>query len=575
MNAVKPRVVASELREAVASVRPHMVRAMWFSVFTSLLVLTPSWYMLQVYDRVVNSRSLMTLAMLTVVALAAFWVMELVEWSRAQVMHQAALKLDAALSSRVFRAVFDANLHRHPAGNVQPLQDLRTVTGFLHSPAFMALMEAPLTPIFLLLLFAISPWVGVAAILGALVQVLITWLNERATRGPLTQANQTAVRAQQYADGTLRNAQVIEAMGMIQAVHSSWIAQQYKMLLLQAKASEKAGMYSATSRCFQQFLSSLLLGLSAWLLLHDQLNGGGSMLIVSSILGGRMLAPLVQVVAQWAGVVAARNAWKRLEGLLTDIPAPEAAMALPAPHGAVVVEGVVAAAPGTQSQILRGVSFSLEPGQVLAVVGPSACGKTSLARLLVGVWPSLAGKVRLDGVDVFSWNKTELGPHIGYLPQGVELFEGTLAENIARFGEVNMAQVHAAAQLVGMHEAILALPDGYETQIGRYGSMLSGGQRQRVALARALYGSPAFVVLDEPNSNLDEEGEAALARAVVQMKQRGTTLVVITHRTSILSVVDKMLVMRDGTTQAYGPRNEVLAALRKSAQAAQQAAAVA
>ena len=296
------------------------------------------------------------------------------------------------------------------------------------------------------------------------------------------------------------------------------------------------------------------------------------MLVVASILGGRMLAPLVQVISQWQGVVNVRDAWARLDTLLAAVPAKSPGMPLPAPTGTLQVEQLVAGAPGNPSPILRGIAFALNPGEALAVVGPSASGKTTLARMLVGLWPAAAGKVRLDGADVHTWDKGELGPYLGYLPQGIELFEGSLAENIARFGDVDMVKVEAAARAVGLHDFIQSLPQGYESAVGPDGARLSGGQRQRVGLARALYGDPVFVVLDEPNSSLDEIGDAALARAIAEAKSRGTTFVVMTHRTSILAVADKMLVLRDGQQQAFGPRDDVLAALQKASQQAAQAA---
>ena len=319
-------------------------------------------------------------------------------------------------------------------------------------------------------------------------------------------------------------------------------------------------------------MGSALLGLGGWLVLQNTLAGGAGMMIVASVLGGRMLAPVVLAVSQWRAVVNVRDAWRRLDGLLAAVPEPAESMSLPAPRGVLQVEQIVAAAPGSNAPILRGVAFALAPGEVLGVVGPSASGKTTLARVLIGLWPSMGGKVRLDGADVFAWNKLELGPHLGYLPQGVELLDGTLAENIARFGEVDRAKVEAAARLVGLHDFILALPQGYDSPVGPGGAILSGGQRQRVALARALYGDPVFVVLDEPNSSLDEAGDAALLQAIAQMKARGTTFVVMTHRVSVLGVADKMLVLRDGTQQAFGPRDQVLAALNQANQSAAQQA---
>jgi ATP-binding cassette subfamily C exporter for protease/lipase len=570
---MKQKQQPSELREAIVSLRPFFVRSGWFSLVCSLLVLAPSGYMLEVYDRVVNSRSHTTLVMLTLLVLGAYVVMEVLEWARSEVMRAASVELDSKMSVRIFNAIFEANLRRLPGGTQQPLNDFRQVRDFLYSPVLLALLESPVSLVMMVLLLLISPVLGWSALAFALLQTLVAWLNERSTQPPLMQANRAAIEAQQYADNTLRNAEVIESMGMLRDTHRRWLLKQRDFLDLQALASERAGGYQAISKLLQNTLSSLLLGLGCWLLLRNELNGGGGMMIVASILGGRMLAPLVQVVSQWQTVVNARDAWTRLDGLLTAVPARPPGMALPAPRGALQVEQLVAAAPGNPLPILRGVQFALAPGEVLAVVGPSAAGKTTLARLLVGLWPAQGGKVRLDGADIHTWNKAELGAHLGYLPQGVELFEGTLAENIARVAEVEPAKVEAAARAVGLHEFILSLPLGYDSPVGPEGARLSGGQRQRVGLARALYGDPVFVVLDEPNSSLDEEGDAALARAIQESKARGTTFVVMTHRTSVLAVADKMLVLRDGLQQAFGPRDEVLAALHQAQQPAQQPAA--
>lgn len=568
-----PNASPSELRAALAELRPYFVRAGWFSLFSSLLILAPSGYMLEVYDRVVNSRSHMTLWMLTVLVLGAYVLMEVLEWVRGEVMRAASVALDERMRERVFHAIFDANLRRLPGGTQQPLNDFRQIREFLYSPAVLSAMEIPMSLVLLVLLFLISPVLGWCSLAFAVVLVFVGWLNERSTKPRLMEANRVAIAAQQYADGSLRNAQVIESMGMLRDIHARWLRRQRQFLNLQAGASESAGGFQAVSKLLQNTLSSLLLGLSAWLLLHNSLNGGAGMLIIGSMFGGRVLAPLVQAVAQWQQVVNVRDAWVRLSQLLAAVPPRLAGMPLPAPRGILQVEQLVAGAPGSNASILRGVSFQLAPGEVLAVVGPSASGKTTLARLLVGLWAAAAGKVRLDGADVHTWNKVELGPHIGYLPQGVELFDGTLAENIARFGAVDRAKVEAAARAVGLHDFIMALPQGYDSPVGQEGAMLSGGQRQRVGLARALYGEPVFVVLDEPNSSLDEEGDAALAMAIRTLKVRGTTFVVMTHRTSVLSVSDRMMVLRDGQVQAFGPRDEVLAALQKAAQQVSQPAA--
>ena len=561
---MNPERNTSELRRAMDELKPYFQRAVGLSVVASLLVLMPSAYMLEVYDRVVNSRSHMTLAMLTLLVLAVFVVMEVLDWARGQLMHQASLALDQSLSGRVFNAIFEANRKRLPGGSPQPMNDFRTVREFLNSPVLIACMEAPVSLVFLIFIFAMSPLLGWSSVAAAVVQTFIAWLNQRSTQPPLLAANRSAIAAQQYADGSLRNAQVIESMGMLKDIHRRWIEKQREFLNLQAQASDAGGAFQAASKFLQNTTSSLLLGLGAWLLLRNELNGGSAMMIIASILGGRVLAPLVQIVSQWQAVVNVRDAWDRLDQLLQALPVRPPTMALPAPHGNLAVETVIAGAPGSQLPILKGIAFALQAGEVLAVVGPSASGKTTLARVLVGLWPNLSGKVRLDGVDVFTWDKAELGPYLGYLPQGVELFDGTLAENIARFGDIEQVKVEAAARAVGLHESIMALPQGYDSPVGRDGAMLSGGQRQRVGLARAIYGDPMFVVLDEPNSSLDEAGDAALANAIMQLKNRGTTLVIMTHRASVLAVADKMLVLHEGQSRAFGPRDEVLAALAKA-----------
>ena len=562
----------SELRAVVLAFKPHYWRAFFFALMGALLVLVPTVYMFEVYGRVVNSRSHMTLAMLTLGVVLAYVVMEVLDWARSETLREAGVLFDRRMAPRVFQAMYENNLRRLGPTSVQPMNDLRTLRDFFPHPVVGAVMESPISLVFMVILFMANPLLGWSAVAGAVVQVLLAWLNERSTNPPLVQANRAAIGAQQYIDGSLRNAEVIEAMGMLKHIHRRWMDKQRDFLNLQAQASDKGGAFQAGSKFVQTVMGSALLGLGAWLVLQNTLAGGAGMMIVASVLGGRMLAPVVLAVSQWRAVVNVRDAWRRLDGLLAAVPEPAESMSLPAPRGVLQVEQIVAAAPGSNAPILRGVAFALAPGEVLGVVGPSASGKTTLARVLIGLWPSMGGKVRLDGADVFAWNKLELGPHLGYLPQGVELLDGTLAENIARFGEVDRAKVEAAARLVGLHDFILALPQGYDSPVGPGGAILSGGQRQRVALARALYGDPVFVVLDEPNSSLDEAGDAALLQAIAQMKARGTTFVVMTHRVSVLGVADKMLVLRDGTQQAFGPRDQVLAALNQANQSAAQQA---
>jgi ATP-binding cassette subfamily C exporter for protease/lipase len=528
------------------------------------MVLAPSAYMLEVYDRVVNSRNPFTLLMLTLAVMGAYGLMEVLEWSRAHLLQHAGKRLDEKLRDRIVAAIFQAHFKKLQGGSLQPLHDLRALREFLGSTPFLAILEAPVSLVFLLLVFAINPLLGWCALVGALLQLTIGGLNERSTQPPLLAANRSAMAAQQYAGSSLRNAQVIESMGLLRNIHRRWMLLQREFLSLQAQASNLAGGYQALTKLVQTALGSLLLGLGAWLLLHSNLNGGGGMMMVASILGGRVLTPLVQIVTQWRLVVNVRDAWQRLDDLLTAVPVKPATMALPAPRGRLQVENLAAVAPVTGVAIFRNVSFVLTPGEVLAVIGPSASGKTTLARLMVGLWPAAYGQVRLDGADVFTWDKAELGPHLGYLPQGVELLDGTLSDNIARFGDAAPAKVMAAAEAVGLHEFIMSLPQGYQSQVGSEGAMLSGGQRQRVALARAIYADPTLVVLDEPNSSLDEAGDIALVDAIRALKARGTTFVIMTHRTHVLAVVDKLLLLQDGLMQAYGPRDDVLAALKKT-----------
>ena len=552
----------SELRDALLAQKPIFRNAAFFSFFTNLLVMVPTLYMLQVYDRVVNSRSVMTLALLTLLAIGLYVVMEILEWVRQEILQSAGRNFDARVSERVFDSVFEANLRRIPGTSVQALNDLRTLREFLSSPALLALMDVPLSMLYVLAIFMINTTMGYMSIVGALLQVGLAYLTERSTQPPLTAANRSSIDAQNYASGSLKNAQVIEAMGMLGNIHGRWMKKQRQFLSAQAAASDAAGTYSSLAKFVQLAQSSLLLGAGCWLIINRMFPGGGGLMVVASILGGRVLAPVSQVIGMWKYVVNARDAYFRLDNLLTALPARQPGMSLPPPKGLLSVEAVTAAAPNSNVPIIRGASFVVPAGKAVAVVGPSASGKTTLARLIVGVWPAAGGKVRLDGVDIFPWNKAELGQYVGYLPQDVELFDGTLAENIARFGHVDMERVEAAARAVGVHETIVALPQGYESAIGEDGCFLSGGQRQRVGLARAIYGNPRLLVLDEPNSSLDEAGEQALVKTLLALKAQGTTILVITHRTSVLEAVDLMLLMVEGQVKAYGLRDEVLAALQ-------------
>jgi len=548
------------LDDAIRLLFPALKKTLFFSIFTNILVLTPSWYMLEVYDRVVNSRNFTTLAMITILVIVSYLLLEVLEWVRRQSMYEAGLQLDRQLREQVFHATFAERLQSGSGVGVLYLKDLKTIRDFLPSSAFLSFIDVPFALLVLVLLFLMDPLLGWFALGGACVQFMIGFFNERRIREPLEKANRNAMVSQSYANGVIRNAQVIESMGMLGHIHERWIERQRDFLYQQADASDHAGTNAALSKLVQGLMSSMLLGFGCFLSLKGELGGSG--MIVASILGGRVLAPLVQLVAGWRQIENTREAYVRLDRVLSSYPLPEESMSLPAPTGALLVEGVVAGPPKTNLQVLKGVSFRLVPGASLAVVGPSASGKTTLARLLVGIWPAINGKVRLDGSDIYSWNKNELGQYIGYLPQNVELFEGTIAENIARFGKPDPEKVLLACRMVGLEGLISSFPKGYETPVGDDGAYLSGGERQRVALARAIYGMPKFVVLDEPNSSLDESGDAALLNTLMQLKAQECTVIVITHRKNVLAAIDYMLVLVDGQIQKSGRCEEVLAAMQ-------------
>lgn len=553
----------SIIREELGKLSSYFKHTVFFSLFTNLLVLAPTWYMLEVYDRVIYSQNHKTLLMLTILVIAMYVVLEFLEWIRSRIMHEASEKFDGALNERVFNSIFQAKLRQIPGGTAQAIADLKTIQDAVSSPALMGLIDMPFALLTLILIFAINNTMGWFAVFGALVLGVIAYVNHRHVQPPLTLANRHAIQAQNYSNNAIRNAQVIEAMGMLHRIHAKWMEKQVAFLKMQALASDRAGINSALSKFVQTMQGSILLGLGCWLTLQGELAMGGSMMIVGSILGGRVLTPFITIVSQWRILGNAQDAVQRLDQFLKAFPEPQPAMPLPQPEGNLSVEGAVAAPPNSQVAILKGITFRLPAGQSLAIVGPSASGKTTLARLITGIWPAINGKVRLDGADIFAWKKEELGPSVGYLPQDVDLFDGTIAENIARFGDVDMDKIKQAAEVVGLTKLINSLPEGFDTPVGDEGAFLSGGQRQRVALARAIYGNPKFIVLDEPNSSLDEEGDAALIRTLQYLKSQKTTLIVVTHRTQLLSVIDYVMVMVDGQIKQFGPRDEVLAALQQ------------
>ncbi|TBW12540.1 type I secretion system permease/ATPase [Azotobacter chroococcum subsp. isscasi] len=552
----------SELAETLFRLRRTFYALAVFSGVINLLMLTPAIYMLQVYDRALVSSNVTTLLMLTLLTVGLYVLLALLEVVRSSVLIRVGNRLDMMLNQRVFSAAFERNLRRAGGNPAQALQDLSQVRQFLTGSGLFAFFDAPWTPIYLLVIALIHPLLGIVTLIGSLLLVSLAWLTEVSTRKPLTEANQAALASGSFANNSLRNAEVIEAMGMLPALRQRWFGNHLRILDLQTLASDRAAWINGLTRFVRITLQSLILGGGAWLAIQGEITPG--MMIACSILSGRALAPIEQVIATWKQLLSSRAAWKRLSALLQEFPARPPAMSLPRPSGRLSVEGAFACAPGSSLPILRGVTFGLAPGEALGIIGPSASGKSTLARLLAGIWPVQAGKVRLDGADVFQWNKEELGPWLGYLPQDVELFEGSIAENIARFGPLDGDAVIQAARQAGVHDMILRLPQGYDTQLSTDGGSLSGGQKQRVALARALYGDPALIVLDEPNSSLDDVGEMALIHALSDLKRRGKTLVLISHRPTVLNIVDKLLVLREGTVHMFGSRDEVLAALRQA-----------
>jgi ATP-binding cassette subfamily C exporter for protease/lipase len=551
-----------ELAEVLFRLRRAFYALAAFSGVINLLMLTPAIYMLQVYDRALVSSNVTTLLMLTVLVVGLYVLMALLEVVRSSMLIRVGNRLDMALNKRVFGAAFERNLRRAGGNPAQALQDLSQVRQFLTGNGLFAFFDAPWTPIYLFVIYLIHPLLGLLTLIGSLLLVALAYLTEISTRTPLAEANQAAQASGSFANNNLRNAEVIEAMGMLPAIRNRWFGNHLRILEMQTLASDRAAYISGATRFVRITLQSLILGGGALLAIQGKITPG--MMIACSVLSGRALAPVEQAIGAWKQLLTSRSAWARLDTLLRDFALRKTSMPLPKPKGMLSVENVYANPPGSSVSTLRGVSLRLAPGEALGIIGPSAAGKSTLARLLVGVWPTQAGTVRLDGADLFQWNKEELGPWLGYLPQDVELFEGSIAENIARFGKVDGAAVILAAMQAGVHEMILRLPQGYDTHLSTDGGSLSGGQKQRIGLARALYGDPALIVLDEPNASLDDIGEAALVQALVDLKRRGKTLVLISHRPTVLNMVDKVLMLRDGTVQAFGTREEVFNALRQA-----------
>jgi ATP-binding cassette, subfamily C, type I secretion system permease/ATPase len=547
------------IADAFRSTRTGFFTAILFSFFINILAFVGPLYMLQIYDRVITSRNTMTLIALTVIAAFLLIVYASLEKIRSAVLVRLGILFATTARTRLFDAVLRGNLLQPGRGHTQALRDLDTIREFLTGSGLISFCDAPWVPIFVVGCFLLHPWYGYIATGGAVLIFCFAIANELLTRKHLKAASTNAVVAGSYAAATFRNAEVLHAMGMLSGLRQRWLQRQDEGLVLQAAASDRAGHLVAASKFTRAFLQVAILGTGAYLSIEQESTPGA--MIAASIIMGRALAPVELAVANWKGFVSARSAYDRIKTLLGILPQEAEKMPLPAPEGHLTVENVVAIPPGSKEPVLRGVSFAMRPGEVLGILGPSAAGKSSLARVLVGVWQTSIGKVRVDGAELNHWDPEKLGKHIGYLPQDVELFSGSIAENIARFGNQDEEKIITAARMAGVHDMVQAMPAGYNTQIGEGGFALSGGQRQRVGLARALYGRPAYIILDEPNASLDADGEAALLSAIQQLRQDGSTVVLITHKTNILAIVDKILVLSHGQVAGLGSRDEMLAKL--------------
>lgn len=567
----KQKTTSSELKEAILASKKSFLIVGFFSMFINILMLVPSLYMLQLYDRVLTSRSEGTLLMLTGIVIVLFVTMALLEIVRSKILVKVGNKLDSLLSQRIFDSLFEL-ANRHPGkASSMPLSDLTAIRQFMTGNGLFAFFDAPWIPIYIAVLFMFHPYFGYFAIFAALVLVAFTIINEYSTKEKLAEANSMNRASTIYVDSNLRNAEIINAMGMKDNIQGIWKQKYFKFLNAQNSASNKAGILSNVSKSSRMLFQSLILGLGGYLAIKMEVSPG--MMVAGSIIMGRALAPLDLIINSWKGFSSARASYGRLSSLLEDFPKDKEYMELPAPEGEVLLEGVVVVPPDAKQPSIRGISMKIDKGDVVGVIGPSAAGKSSLARIILGLWPLSAGKARLDKADIYQWDKSALGKHIGYLPQDIELFEGTISQNIARFAEVDSKKVVEAAMTAGVHEMILRLPDGYDTKIGVGGATLSGGQRQRVGFARAIYDNPVLVVLDEPNSNLDDQGEAALVRAIKSLKERRTTVVIITHRPSILQVTNKIAVIKQGLLEVYGNTNEILSKMAAAANGANAAQA--
>ncbi|MBK1657589.1 type I secretion system permease/ATPase [Paracraurococcus ruber] len=543
------------LAQAIAACRKQFIVVGLFSGVVNLLQLTTSIYMMQVFDRVLASRILDTLYYLSLIAVAATLVLALLEAVRGQVMQRLAAWMEQRVAPESFVRAIESTLRGRPY-RMEALRDLAVCRGYLGSPGALSLYDVPWVPIYLGFIFLLHPVMGWIALGGAVTLFGLTLVSEFSTSKLLKEANTAAMASQRRAESITRNAEVIDSMGMLPSVIGRWRESVAAMSVPQQRAADRAAMVVAATKFFRLAVQIAILGVGSYLVLKQELTAGAS--IAGSIIMGRALAPVEQMIGGWKQLVSARQSFRRLQAFLALPRLRPTGMPLPEPTGHIAVERVSYAFPGQAQALVKGVNFALVPGESLAIIGPSAAGKTTLIRMLIGTLQPSAGTVRLDGADVYNWLREDFGRYVGYLPQDVELFDGTVFQNIARMQQAEPAAVYEAAQLAGCHEMILRLPNGYDTQIGDGGQYLSGGQRQLVGLARAMFGRPKLVVLDEPNSNLDGDSEAALSRALMKLKELGTTVVLVSHRPTLVQVVDKVLLLKEGAIEMFGPRAEVL-----------------
>jgi ATP-binding cassette subfamily C protein len=547
-----------ELRQAMGECRWHFTNVGIFSIFVNLLMLTGPLFMLQTYDRVLTSRSEETLVALLALVTALFLLFGMLDFARGRVLARAGARFQTILDSRVFTAIMRRSVS--PTERAKPnsaARDLDSIRQLLAGPAPFAIFDVPWTPIFLAVIFLFHPYMGWVAVAGGTLLILLTAMNQYRSREPNAESQAAGYEAENLGEAMRQNAEVVQGLGMHKAGMSRWRQLREAALDKQLLASDRTSSYSSSSKALRFYLQSVMLAVGAWLVLQQEISPG--MMIAGSILMGRALAPIEQAIGQWSTAQRAMRGWKALGEMLQRVPTEQQKTQLPAPKGYIDVQKVSVLAPGEEVPALRGISFRIEPGQALGVIGPSGAGKSTLAKVLTGVWPPAAGKVRLDGAALDQWPRDDLGQHVGYLAQDVGLFAGTVAENIARLSQQpDDKMVVEAAQRAGAHELLLGLPQGYNTQIGYGGGRLSGGQRQRVALARALYGDPPVLVLDEPNANLDAQGEQALVDAIRDAKSRGRTVVVMAHRPSAIAACDLLLMIDKGLQVDFGPRDEVL-----------------